>query len=39
MNLKEQRLKEKKWNSEQQILQKEMELALKERLLLQEDNR
>lgn len=39
MNLKEKLLKEKRQTNEKQILQKEMELALKERLLLQKTDR
>ncbi|CAK9826888.1 hypothetical protein ANTRET_LOCUS4657 [Anthophora retusa] len=39
MSLKQKQLKEEKQHSGQQILQKEMELTLKERLLLQEADR
>ncbi|XP_003706485.1 uncharacterized protein LOC100882527 [Megachile rotundata] len=39
LSLKEKHIKEKKQNKEQQILQKEMELTLKEKLLLQEVDR
>lgn len=39
MSLKEKQVREKKQNSDQEILQKEIELTLKERLLLQEEKR
>lgn len=39
LSLKEKHIKEKKQNKEQQILQREMELTLKEKLLLQEVDR
>lgn len=39
MSLKEKQLKERRQNNEQQVLQKEMELTSKERLLLQEADR
>ncbi|OAD60085.1 hypothetical protein WN48_06616 [Eufriesea mexicana] len=39
MSLKEKQIKEKKQSNEQQVLQKEMELTLREKLLLQEADR
>lgn len=39
ISLKEKLLKEKRQTNEKQILQREMELALKERLLLQKTDR